>query len=116
MHHVIREAISKIVDGLPNPVKVLEVGATRSDNLLTLPKFSEAQCVGINPDPEQLGWGGWGDKALPIWPGHKGWSIQLGTGHDLPWPDGYFDLVLCNSVLEHDPAFWKTLAEARSIR
>jgi len=115
MHHVIREAISKIVDGLPNPVKVLEVGATRSDNLLTLPKFSEAQCVGINPDPEQLGWGGWGDKALPIWPGHKGWSIQLGTGHDLPWPDGYFDLVLCNSVLEHDPAFWKTLAEMKRV-
>jgi ubiquinone/menaquinone biosynthesis C-methylase UbiE len=73
-----------------------------------LPRFSEAQCVGINPDPEQLGWGG---KTQLL----QGWSIQLGTGHDLLWPDGYFDLVLCNSVLEHDPAFWKTLAEMKRV-
>jgi len=29
--------------------------------------------------------------------------------------DHYFDAVVCNSVLEHDPLFWKTLAEIRRV-
>ena len=31
------------------------------------------------------------------------------------FPDHRFDTVLCNSTLEHDPFFWKTLAEIRRV-
>ncbi len=31
------------------------------------------------------------------------------------FPDQRFDTVLCNSTLEHDPFFWKTLAEIRRV-
>ena len=29
--------------------------------------------------------------------------------------DASFDTILCNSVLEHDPFFWRTLAEIRRV-
>jgi len=29
--------------------------------------------------------------------------------------DNYFDAVVCNSMLEHDAMFWKTLAEIRRV-
>jgi SAM-dependent methyltransferase len=31
------------------------------------------------------------------------------------FPDQRFDTILCNSTLEHDPFFWKTLAEIRRV-
>ena len=31
------------------------------------------------------------------------------------FPDARFDTILCNSVLEHDPFFWRTLAEMRRV-
>lgn len=102
MHEVIREAIAKILMGLPKPSRVLEVGATRQDTLLTLPSVHGAWRVGINPDPRQTSQG-------------EGWAIVEGSGWALPWPDGHFDLVLCNSVLEHDRSFWRTLAEMKRV-
>ena len=45
-------------------------------------------------------------------------SYQLlhADAHDLSmFADAGFGLVLCNSLLEHDPHFWLTLAEARRV-
>ena len=33
------------------------------------------------------------------------------NAHDLKFPDSNFDVVLCNEMIEHDSAFWLTLAE-----
>jgi SAM-dependent methyltransferase len=48
-----------------------------------------------------------------------GVDIESGPGVDLvitqtselPFDDGYFDLVVASSVFEHDPYFWQTFAE-----
>lgn len=102
MHPVMRDAIRELVEELP-ATRVLEVGATRADTLLDLPCLSGCvQRTGINQDPSEISKG-------------DGWEICRGSGHSINMPDGYFDLVLCNSVLEHDPFFWKTLAEMKRV-
>jgi SAM-dependent methyltransferase len=35
--------------------------------------------------------------------------------HKLPFPDGFFDLVVSTSCLEHDPMFWLTFAEMARV-
>lgn len=73
-----------------------------ADTLLMLPCVLDApERVGINLDgPHE--WGGF--------------RIERGTAHDLGrWETGRFDTVLCNSTLEHDPGFWRSLAEMRRV-
>jgi SAM-dependent methyltransferase len=39
------------------------------------------------------------------------------SSHAIGFPDGTFDVVVSTSMLEHDPAFWRTLPEvARVLR
>jgi SAM-dependent methyltransferase len=54
-----------------------------------------------------------------------GVDIEVGPGVDqvveigkpLPFPDSSFDIIIATSVFEHDPSFWKTLADmARLIK
>jgi SAM-dependent methyltransferase len=44
-----------------------------------------------------------------------GASYLAGSLTDLPFADGVFDLVVCNSVLEHIPADGRALAEMRRV-
>jgi SAM-dependent methyltransferase len=85
---------------------VLEIGAMPSeDTLLCLPSLAVARRrVGVNiAAPSSI----------------QGFKIHQGHAHDLRMHDGFgdesFDTVLCNSVLEHDPHFWKTLKEMRRL-
>lgn len=39
----------------------------------------------------------------------------VASGHDLPFEDASFDLVLCLNTLEHDDCFWLTLAEMKRV-
>lgn len=39
----------------------------------------------------------------------------VASGHELPIEDASAEVVVCTEVLEHDPAFWLTLAEVRRI-
>lgn len=80
---------------------VLEVGAIPSDkSLLCLPQLAKAERIGLNIDgPYEYG----------------GFKIVKGNANSMPFDDGYFDLVVCNAVIEHDPYFWKTLAEIRRV-
>lgn len=42
---------------------------------------------------------------------------EVMSAHALTFPDGSFDTVVSTSMLEHDPAFWRTLPEvARVLR
>lgn len=82
---------------------VLEVGvAPGPDSLLRMP------CLRDMPDKT-------GIHLAP--PGvDEGSSILQGNANAMPhFADGSFGLVLCNSTLEHDPFFWKTLQEIRRI-
>ena len=45
-----------------------------------------------------------------------GYSIRQADAHDLSeFRDGSFELVLSNSMLEHDPQFWLSVAEAKRV-
>lgn len=82
---------------------VLEVGAVPSDDaLLCLPCLSGAVSrVGVNQEPACR---------------HGDFEILQADANDLArFPDATFDTVLCNSTLEHDPFFWRALAEMRRV-
>jgi SAM-dependent methyltransferase len=82
---------------------VLEVGATPDDStLLTLPSLQRAaKKIGINKSGESR---------------FKDFVIRAVDANDLScFLSQSFDAVLCNSVLEHDPCFWKTLAEIHRV-
>jgi SAM-dependent methyltransferase len=82
---------------------VLEVGAAPGpDSLLRMACLRDvAQKTGINME-----------KASQ----EEGFEILLGNANAMGFfADGSFASVLCNSTLEHDPFFWKTLAEIHRV-
>ncbi len=82
---------------------VLELGAMAGPHtLLALPSLKSAtRRIGINMDPQ---------AAQP------GIEMLVGNCNHMPMIESCsIDLVLCNSMLEHDRAFWLTLAEMRRV-
>lgn len=82
---------------------VLEIGAMPSrDTLLCLPALARARSrIGAN---------------LALDTDFDGFRILRANANDLHmFADASFDTVLSNSVLEHDPRFWLTLAEMRRV-
>ena len=81
--------------------KVLEVGATSlPDTLLRIPNVAGAELrVGVNIDESCC----------------DGEVVVQADAHALPFASGLFDLVLCNSLLEHDFEFWSTVWEIRRV-
>src|ERR1700742_4292467 len=83
--------------------RVLEIGATPDDStLLTLPALQKAaEKLGINQSGESR---------------FQDFVIHPVNANDMScFSAQHFDAVLCNAVLEHDPFFWKTLAEIRRV-
>lgn len=82
---------------------VLEIGTARADTtLLRLPALEGARSrVGVNME-----------EVPPI----DGIRHVRANANDLRlFADESFDTVLCNAVLEHDPFFWRSLAEMRRV-
>lgn len=82
---------------------VLEIGATPDEStLLNLPALSAVtEKIGVNMAGAAR---------------FKNFTILGENANDMRcFPDGRFDAVLCNAVLEHDAFFWKTLAEIRRV-
>lgn len=82
---------------------VLEIGAVASgDSLLCLPSLRGARSkVGVNLE---------GPLA------YADFEVRAVDANDMRcFPDGSFDTVLTNSVLEHDRYFWRTLAEIERV-
>ncbi len=103
MHAVVFQAFEGICRTERVNGDVLEIGARPApDTLLCLPALSSVRLrVGIDLDgPHQ-------------W---DGFSIVAGNAnHMAMFADASFDAVLCNSVLEHDPLFWRTLREVARV-
>ena len=78
----------------------LEIGATSDTTLLNLPELvNSGPLLAINSDPQACTS-----------------TIKCLSGNDLSsFPDNHFSLILCNSVLEHDLFFWKTLNEISRV-
>jgi len=103
VHPTVFDAFERICSRLKAGGRVLEVGATPSDDtLLCLPALRHAtSLVGINIDGPHR---------------HRGLHIVRGDANDMAcFTDADFDTVLCNATLEHDPRFWLTLAEIRRV-
>jgi SAM-dependent methyltransferase len=102
MHPVVRDTFSEILAAAKQPSgAVLEVGATPSETLLNLPALSSRESrIGIDLANEDR---------------RDGYEILRCDAHTLPFGDGSFAVVLCNAMLEHDPFFWRTLAEMRRV-
>lgn len=54
--------------------------------------------------------------------GYTGLDMRPGPGvdlvasaHSIPFGEDSFAVVVCTEVLEHDPAFWRTLTEIRRV-
>jgi SAM-dependent methyltransferase len=82
--------------------RVLEIGAVGSnESLLTLAALEGAALrLGVNLD-----------RSIR----HRDFPIVPADANRLPFANCVFDAVLCNSVLEHAPRFWLTLAEIRRV-
>jgi SAM-dependent methyltransferase len=82
---------------------VLEVGAVHGpDCLLNLPVFNDcSERIGVNTIMQE-------STGLL--------KYMQANANDLScFQDHYFQVVVCNSMLEHDPLFWKTLAEIHRV-
>jgi SAM-dependent methyltransferase len=106
MHHAVFDAFNRLCAAHRCDGDVLEIGAMPSpDTLLCLPALRHARRrVGVNLEGPAT----FGDI-----------EIRRGNANDLRGLDGFgdgsFDMVLCNATLEHDPYFWRTLAEMRRL-
>lgn len=103
MHQVVFNEFERICRTRGARGRVLEVGATPdATSLLNLPALNDvSEKVGIN----MSGAGHYND-----------FSILEMNAHDMThFPDRHFDVILCNAVFEHDPYFWRSLAEMRRV-
>jgi SAM-dependent methyltransferase len=103
MHEAVFKAFDRICRQEKVSGDVLEIGARPDgDTLLCLPALGRsARRVGIDLDGSHHG---------------NGIDIVAGNANQMTmFGDGAFDAVLCNSVLEHDRFFWRSLAEIRRV-
>jgi SAM-dependent methyltransferase len=101
MHPIVYETFKTILDkGRWN--SVLEVGTPSSvdESLLALPVLAGARRTGI-------------DLSGPYTVGDV--DVLQADVTKLPFGGSSFDLVLCNSVLEHEPKFWLALDEMKRV-
>ena len=103
MHKTIYQAFSDICSDWNTSGAVLEIGAMPSKkSLLNMPALENAsEKIGLNLDGPH---------------DYAGFQIVKGAVNNMEcFEDNRFDLVLCNAVLEHNPFFWVTFAEAARV-
>ena len=103
MHPLEYKEIEKILYKVNIKGKVLEVGALPKELSLLNSKYlkSASEKIGLNLDgPFDC----------------KDFKILKGNANNMKiFNDEYFDCVICNSVLEHDKYFWKSISEMKRV-
>ena len=83
--------------------RVLDAGCGSGRTLLELGRYGEV--FGIELDP----------GAAAVARGRGCGEVRIGRLEELPWEDGYFDLITCLDVIEHTPDDGVTLRELRRV-
>ncbi|CAG0997870.1 putative methyltransferase YcgJ [Methanosarcinales archaeon] len=84
--------------GTTNIQRILEIGCSVGFNCIGLAKvFPDAEIYGIEPDHEAVEVG----SVMASESGLRALHIQYGVGEVLPFEAGFFDLVVCHTVIEH---------------
>ncbi|MBL8077990.1 MAG: methyltransferase domain-containing protein [Anaerolineales bacterium] len=103
MHPKVFREFEKISSSRATHGRVLEVGAVPGEtSLLCMRSLNSArQKIGINLNgPDE----------------YKDFKILNTNANDMSiFQDGYFDMTLCNGVLEHDKFFWRSISEIRRV-
>lgn len=101
MHPEIYRAFEALLEHDRIVGSVLEIGCVPETALLKSSVFEEAdQMVGVNLQ------GGSHDRFE---------VLEANANHMSMFEDDTFDCVVSNATLEHDPFFWRTLAEIRRV-
>jgi SAM-dependent methyltransferase len=79
------------------PESILEVGCGYGKQLRAIREVHDVPMLGLDFSPTQLG------LALSYLEGLDRIDLVLGSGMELPFPDGSFDLVLTSAVILHNP-------------
>jgi SAM-dependent methyltransferase len=100
-----RRIIRAELDRLPLPpgARVLDAGCGSGRTLEELGRYGEVH--GIELDP----------VAAEVARGRGCGEVRIGRLEQLPWDDGYFDLITCLDVIEHTPDDRATLRELRRV-
>lgn len=103
MSPLVYELFDKITSNLNIKGAVLEIGALDGiDCLLNLPAFEEAsEKIGVN--------------LLDQNPSGTNRYININANDLCCFKDGYFQVVISNATLEHDPYFWKSISEMKRV-
>lgn len=103
MHRAVHKRFGDIIEqsGV-RPRRALEVGGRLNRaSLLRFPQVAQAEryCVNLEKINDA-----------------DGITAISGNANNMPmFEDRYFDLVVCNATLEHDPFFWRSLSEMRRV-
>ncbi len=84
-------AFKSMIDGL-SINKILEIGCNVGHNLVALSQIGDFQLIGVEPSKYAVLQGRSKSNAI---------SILEGNAFDIPFKDGYFDLVFTSGVLIH---------------
>jgi SAM-dependent methyltransferase len=100
-----RRIIRAELDRLPLPAdaRVLDAGCGSGRTLEELGRYGHV--YGIELDP--------GAASVARERGHG--EVRIGRLEELPWEDGYFELITCLDVIEHTPDDRVTLRELRRV-
>jgi len=82
----------EFLDGLDRDIRILEVGCNVGSQLASLQKMGFKDLYGVELQSYAV------EKAKSL---TKGINIIQGSGFDLPFKDGFFDLVYTSGVLIH---------------
>jgi SAM-dependent methyltransferase len=100
-----RRIIRAELDRLPLApgARVLDAGCGSGRTLEDLGRYGEVHGIELDPGAAEVARGrGCGE-------------VRIGRLEELPWEDGYFDLITCLDVIEHTPDDRATLRELRRV-
>src|SRR6266511_933703 len=102
VHSAFERMVDRLFASRP-PSSVMEVGASH-EPLLDIPRFGQARRVALNI--------AFKEKARAKL---KDCELIEANGNSIPLEGEQFDCIVSSSTLEHDRAFWRTVAEVRRL-